>query len=295
MAEPADLALFVGRFHIVLLHLPIGFLLLAAVLELLARQPWFKDANHVMGYVLALAVPVAFATAACGWLLASGSEYDPELLWWHRWLGVAAAVGSLATALLQRRVKLGPYHVSLIVTVTLLLAASHFGGSLTHGKEFLTEHAPRPVRKYLRGNKVKRPAADTRTLQQRPVFGAVILPVLDRTCVPCHGPEKAKGKLRLDTYEALVKGGDAGPVIIPGKAGESELLKRILLPASHDDHMPPAGKPQPTDEDIALLTWWIDTGSPADKTLEQLAPGAAVLRMIEARTAAAVQTNSPPK
>lgn len=87
MTEPSNFGLFIGRFHIILLHLPIGFLLLLAGLELAARLPRFRNANASAGYILVLAAPASVLTAGCGWLLAGSGGYDAQLLFWHRWLG----------------------------------------------------------------------------------------------------------------------------------------------------------------------------------------------------------------
>src|SRR5688572_20958505 len=72
-------------------------------------------------------------------------------------------------------------------------------------------------------------------------FAKDIQPILQRSCVECHGPEKPKGKLRLDTREGALKGGNNGVVIVPGKADESDVYRRITLPADHDDVMPNKG------------------------------------------------------
>src|SRR5215475_5622105 len=72
-------------------------------------------------------------------------------------------------------------------------------------------------------------------------FEQKIRPVLVDACQKCHGPEKANGKLRLDTKAAVLKGGLSGPSIVPGKAKESLLLKAIR----HEDadlKMPPPDK-----------------------------------------------------
>ena len=95
----------------------------------------------------------------------------------------------------------------------------------------------------------------------KPAFVAVAQPVFTEYCISCHGPEKAKGKLRLDSYEAIIKGGSSGPVVVAKKSAESDMIRRLQLPAAHDDHMPPDGKPQPTADDLVLLKWWIDTGA----------------------------------
>ena len=93
-------------------------------------------------------------------------------------------------------------------------------------------------------------------------FSAHIAPVLERTCTGCHGTEKQKGDFQANTLELFVKGGkDAGPGIVPGKPEESSVIKRILLPKSDDDAMPPEDKPQPTEKEIALLKWWVTAGA----------------------------------
>lgn len=73
-------------------------------------------------------------------------------------------------------------------------------------------------------------------------FVREIEPILREACVQCHGPEKQKGKLRLDTREALLKGGEDGLSVEPGNPDKSDLFRRITLPEDDDDVMPPKGK-----------------------------------------------------
>jgi hypothetical protein len=75
----------------------------------------------------------------------------------------------------------------------------------------------------------------------------------------------------MDKPDLLMKGGKDGKIIIAGKAEESEMIKRLLLPHEHEDHMPPKEKPQPSEHDIALLHWWIASGAPFDKKVKDLA------------------------
>lgn len=257
-AAPADLGLFIGRFHPLLVHLPIGLITLVFVLEVLGRWRRFGHATAANGIILALAAPAAVASAGCGWLLSNDGGYDPQLLAWHKWLGVGVAAACTLALLfrwLERRVA---YSVVLTAACLGLVVASHFGGSLTHGSDYLTRHAPVPLRGLLGG----RGGPDT--VSQSPeetVFASTVLPVLERTCVSCHGPEKAKSDLRLDTLAAVRKGGKNGPVLKPGDSSVSPLVQRLLLPPDHDDRMPPEGKPQPTVEEIAALKRWIDAGA----------------------------------
>src|ERR1035437_6856633 len=97
-----NLVLFVGRFHPVLVHLPIGGLVLLGVLELLAKFSRFKDAAQNSRLILGL-VAVASATAALlGWMLSQSGDYGPQLLQWHKWAGFAVAATCTVTFLLSR-------------------------------------------------------------------------------------------------------------------------------------------------------------------------------------------------
>jgi hypothetical protein len=89
-----------------------------------------------------------------------------------------------------------------------------------------------------------------------------IQPILGEACVVCHGPEKQKGKLRLDTRESLLKGGESGPVIAPGNPERSDLFRRLTLAEDDDDVMPPKGKaPHLTKVQIDRLRRWIAAGA----------------------------------
>src|SRR5688572_25859071 len=96
-------------------------------------------------------------------------------------------------------------------------------------------------------------------------FARDVYPVLQRACFECHGLEKQKGKLRLDSREAALRGGDDGAAIVVGKPEESELLRRVSLPKSDDDVMPNRGDLL-TRQEIEHLRAWIAAGAawPAD-------------------------------
>jgi predicted CXXCH cytochrome family protein len=92
-----------------------------------------------------------------------------------------------------------------------------------------------------------------------------IKPIVDKSCVSCHGPEKSKGKLRLDTLEAALKGGEDGKVVEPGQSAASVLVHNVAHLGDPDDYMPPpknkAGIPPLTPEQIGLIRAWIDQGA----------------------------------
>lgn len=104
-------------------------------------------------------------------------------------------------------------------------------------------------------------SAATSFAASKPDFAKDIGPILAKKCIECHGPEKQKAKMRLDSKEAAFKGGESGLAgIVSGKSADSRLYKVITLPKGHDDVMPPKGDllPKATTD---LIKAWIDAGA----------------------------------
>jgi mono/diheme cytochrome c family protein len=101
-----------------------------------------------------------------------------------------------------------------------------------------------------------------------------VKPLLARRCVGCHGPQKQRSGLRLDTAAAVRKGGNSGPAVVPGDPAHSRLLQAVKG-ADGVTAMPPKGPPLSSGE-IALLSAWVDAGAsaPAGEVAETRAPGA---------------------
>lgn len=101
--------------------------------------------------------------------------------------------------------------------------------------------------------------------QKNVTFDKDIKPLFEASCVHCHGAEKPKGKLRLDTLAGTLKGSIDGPVLEPGKSAKSFLVANISYLGDEDDFMPPpkdAKKyPKLTPEQIGLVRAWIDQGA----------------------------------
>jgi hypothetical protein len=95
-------------------------------------------------------------------------------------------------------------------------------------------------------------------------FEKDIKPLFDQSCVGCHGPKEAKGKLRLDTLAGTLKGSVDGKVLEPGKSASSFLVANIAFLGNEDDFMPPPKDtkyPKLTDEQVGLVRAWIDQGA----------------------------------
>src|SRR5262245_19779682 len=107
-------------------------------------------------------------------------------------------------------------------------------------------------------------ADDQRTLppavQRKVDFVKDVQPILKRSCVGCHGAEKARGSLRLDDGKRALLGGDSGVVIRPGKSDRS-LLIQLVAGLDAERHMPPGDRKKLTSDEVAILRAWIDQGA----------------------------------
>lgn len=288
-------ALFLGRFHPLVLHVPIVLLLLALAFEA-ARWPLLhrllpSASPAVEGFVLTLGAIGASVSVLAGWMLAAGGGYDEHLLGEHFQSGLWAAAGGALAMMLHAlqpirasallRFALG---VTLLATAGATFVAGHHGASLTHGEDFLTEHAPDRLRQLV-GLPVRTDpnAAAMKPPAEREVYAEVVAPILAERCTGCHNAQKAKGGLRLDRLDLALKGGESGPSIKPGNETDSLLLSRVQLPLDDKDHMPPKGKPQLADDDVALLAWWIKSGAPDKQKAGDLKPPETILLALERR------------
>ncbi len=259
---------FLGRFHPVLVHLPIGILLLGIILHWLSRKQKYAAFKPAIGATLVLGIISAILSCISGWMLAQGAEYNEETLDQHRWLGITVAIVSIVYYLIYTgkfSTKLStvvPYIVSFIL-FALITATGHLGGTLTHGEGFLTQE--------LSGDDttkaIKKIIPD---VQQAVAYADIIQPVLQNKCYSCHGSSKQKGKLRLDGKDFIEKGGEDGKILIAGKGNESEIYKRLMLDHNDKKHMPPKGKSQLTEAEITLMHWWINTGASFEQQVKDL-------------------------
>lgn len=258
---------FLGPFHMVLLHLPIGFVVASAILEAIA---WWRSTHRhrtSLHSVLALTAASAWITAGLGLARAATGSYSEDLVEAHERAGFIFAALATVAWWCHRGLTHHPASPRALLAFRLLLAAAaalvglvgHLGGSLTHGRGFLTDHAPAWISFGPRIEEPRTPvpaggSSDDATLVQR---------AFATRCLSCHGPEKQKGRFRVDDRSALLAGGTSGePGIVPGDPAASHLLRLVLLPSDHDDAMPPDGKPGFSETEILALIRWIRAGAP---------------------------------
>tara|TARA_R110002072_G_scaffold111853_2_gene240308 strand:- start:11864 stop:14344 length:2481 start_codon:yes stop_codon:yes gene_type:complete len=261
---------FLGRLHPLIVHFPIALIVVAALMELFT---WRKFNSKIRPGIMILATigaVSAIIAAPMGWLLATNEGTSGELLDLHQWIGIGTAILSVITLFFLSKISRRPtrsqikvFRSFLFLTAICVSVAGHFGGSLTHGEDFLTEVLPREANE---SEIEKAPinlasySSELSPEKEMKLIGEVRM-VLAHNCYKCHSGAKIEGELRLDEKEYVFAGGENGQILIPGNPGESEIIRRINLRKNHDDVMPSKGKLLSKDE-RDLIALWIAKGAP---------------------------------
>lgn len=261
MNQAPDIVLFLGRFHPLIVHMPIGFLFFAFLLEIVSK--WKKNETLLSGIPLALLMGGITATVSCilGYMLSLSGDYEESAVDSHFWFGIATTVVAFIAWLIRiDKIKLpkGNTFKGNIATLTLLVIllsiTGHYGGNLTHGSDYLLKYLPF-------GKEEKKELVAITKIEDAVVYDYLVEPILDNKCTSCHNSSKKKGGLSLTDSTSISKGGKNGDALIAGNSSKSEMIKRVLLDPHNEDFMPPEGKTPLTEEEIAILTYWIDNAN----------------------------------
>lgn len=251
---------FGGRMHPVLVHLPIGILMLVCLYYIFAGKEKRQSQHSFISVALLFGMLSAIAACISGLLLANSGDYEIAAIFKHQWMGITVAVVAVICYVMHR-LQTAHLKAGMIVLVLATTLAGHLGGSITHGEDYLTAafssgDAPTTIK----------PIAN---VQEAVVYHDIIKPILSSKCYSCHSNSKQKGELRLDEPAAILKGGKEGAAIEWDNTDKSHLIERILLPETDKKHMPPKEKPQLTQNEIALLQWWVNSRAGFDKKVNQ--------------------------
>ncbi|MGA0112268.1 MAG: c-type cytochrome domain-containing protein, partial [Chthoniobacterales bacterium] len=224
---PENIFFFLGRFHPLVVHLPIGLLAALAVLQ--GVQWAFRwDLDRAIRVLLWLCAASAVASTLFGTLLAWPGGYSGDLLGLHRWAGIGTtivAVWMLWAHHLRGAAGRAVYAALLLLALVLVGAAGHFGGSLTHGEDYLTAYLPEAL-----GGAPEPAPLDTGSKEDAAVYAAAVRPVLEAKCVECHNATKSNGELRMDTLAGLLAG-DVVPLAVDIDAVPADLLRQHRIEA----------------------------------------------------------------
>jgi uncharacterized membrane protein len=279
---------FIGHLHPVLVHLPIGILLLASLFLWQSRKDKSEHLQSTINVILFLGMISAIATCITGYVLSSTGDYDEDMVNWHQWMGIGVAIVATLFYFFNKRNILFRWHGLLsIILLLMLFITGHLGGSLTHGSDYLTQ----PLKNLAGDSEIVFKRKPIPNVQEAFVYADILEPVFRSKCYGCHGASKQKGKLRLDQPPLMMKGGKDGVVILAGKSKESELMKRISLPREDDHHMAPKEKPQLTNDEVSLIGWWIDNGADFAKKVKDFQQP----EKIKSQLAALQKENTEPK
>jgi hypothetical protein len=252
-----NLIFFLGRFHVLMLHLPIGIIVVLFLMEWLSRKEQYRYLQGALPFMWGAMAVTSVLTVALGYMHFAEGSFTGQSAYQHRFFGTVVAV----VALLVGMVRTSSFVLLLLITIT-----GHFGGNLTHGSTFLIEYAPQPIRS-LGGLAPRRTITN---LADADPFADVVQPILLDKCQGCHNNDKHENDLNLTTYASLMRGGENGKVIVPGNTEFSEVLRRVTRPPDDDEFMPAEGKPPLTARQVDIIRWWIEAGAPNGVTLGTL-------------------------
>lgn len=247
-----------GSFHPLLVHLPIGFILAALILEFLKNRFPGMRISQSLQILWTLGFLAALASGICGLLLAQSNHYTGQGLAIHKWTGIAVVILCLLPVChywgvhtIHSQLK----NVAIGMMAIVLVVAGHFGAELTHGQSYLTKNMGIFGGDMSQDNDfINFEKTDTVLL-----YEDIVHPIIEKKCVTCHNTNLARGNFDMSSYSTL-SDDTFGENIKKGLPFESEILKRALLPQDHKKFMPPFGQPLNYVE-TRLIAWWITEGA----------------------------------
>lgn len=263
----ANIFTFAGHLHPLIVHLPIGFILLAAVFNILSYKKKYENLKPAVSVTLLIGFISAATACIFGYVLSLSGDYDKAVLSHHKFSGIVLTlISGLLYAITTDRFKKELsmpgmlFSFMLIGLVGLMSYSGHQGANLTHGNDYLTV---RTLMQEVRDKPV--------SVQSAMIYEDVVGPILQKKCSQCHQDGKLKGRFSVENLQTLLKGGKNGPAVVAGNPVESELYKRVTLGADDKDFMPADGKPPLTKTEIKIIKWWIEkAGAVQGKNMAQL-------------------------
>ena len=268
-----DISSFFGRLHPLLVHLPIGFLILSVLIETYSNLFKNQINNRIIVFSWFLGFISSAISALFGWFLAQTGLYIEENLYLHKLFGFIL-VGISFFAWIMRlsffkdfvpnKFKL----FSNLAIIIILFITGHNGGNLTHGENYLFEYAPEEIKNRFVENHNLLPEISI-SLDSIKLYSNLVEPILINKCISCHNNELKRGNLDLSSLSQLIKGGNAGSPIDKINPRNSLIFKRIVLPIDNIKFMPPDG-PIVSYDEINTILWWIKNSDKSNDFLSSI-------------------------
>ena len=263
-----NLLALIGRFHPLIIHLPIGFIVMGLLIELNKKK--FNWSNDSLKFIFFWASMSGVLSIISGYFQYQKGGYLWDTVGGHFYAGITTVVLSVSFFLYLNNFKyfnLLPRKFYTLGHLIILTITGHLGGNITHGEDHLIE----PINNLVgMTDEQINITMNYEDYANKSVFINLIQPILDDKCVKCHNQKKTKGGLQMHNFESLVKGGKNGIIFNFDDPELSEILVRIHLPKSEKKHMPPSGGKQLSREEIKMLSIWIHGGSTLEQTVSEL-------------------------
>ena len=262
---------FLGRLHPLVVHFPIGLLIVAFFLELYTLKSKKIDVRSSISIMVYVGSITSVFSVIFGLLLKKQEGYTGGLVELHQNLGIITAVLLTIVALVLYVTNNGKiknllwYRTSFFISIVLLSIVGHLGANLTHGENYLTSVFSETAKTKVNGEEAtvllaKLKEKDTFLIGDKDQLSVQVRSIFAHNCYQCHSENKQKGGLALDTKEGVFKGGESGEAVSIGNPDKSEIYKRIILSPNDKGVMPKKGKTL-AKEEVALIKMWIEKGA----------------------------------
>lgn len=244
-----EIVKYLGKFHPLVLHLPIGSLLMTFLLVVISKLQ-----KSSLEKAIRIGVDFSFFGALTatilGYFLSLNDTYGIENLKPHLFAGLITLFLTFSLCISHRLQGKENLFISLFVmTLIALSITGHKGAMITHGEDYLAPEA-------FFGEPQIEKLKDSIHLYEK-----VVSVIFEDKCVSCHNASKSKNNLRLDSYDLMIRGGNLGSLFDTDQPEKGLLVKYISLPMEDKLHMPPKNKAQLSDNEKWLLNHWVNSGA----------------------------------